>query len=108
MPGLLDHRLVLEPLDQDAAFLVHRKIHRAHHPLATAFAEPGAGGIEQRAQHGFVVLELEEPEHPAAGSVVGVESVVDLGADPPHYATSVTREEVLRAPMLEVGVELAA
>ena len=71
VPGLADHRLALESLDQDAALVVHREVHRADHAVAATLAEPGRRGVEERPRHLGVVLELEEAEH-APGVVVEV------------------------------------
>ena len=42
VPGLEDHRRLVEALDQDPALVVHREVHRAEHPLAAALAQPAA------------------------------------------------------------------
>jgi hypothetical protein len=34
VPGLLDHRLAVEPLDLHPGLVVHREVHRADHPIA--------------------------------------------------------------------------
>src|SRR5437588_12110147 len=94
MPGLLDHRLELEAVDEHAGLVGHLEVHRADHALAAALPEPAGGGLEQRVEHLLVVLELEEPEHPPAVSVELVEGAVDLRRDPADNAPVAAREEV--------------
>ena len=82
MPGLLDHRRAVEALDQHAALVVHREVHRPDHPVTAALAQPGLGGAQQRLEHLAVVDELEEAEHAPARAVELVEGEVDLRSDP--------------------------
>ena len=103
MPGLADHRLALEALDQHAALVVHREVHRADHPVAAALAQPALGGVEERGRHLRVVLELEEPEHAPRVRVEVVERGVDLRADPARHPPVAAREEELRLAVLEEG-----
>ena len=107
VPGLLDHRHAVEALDQHAALVVHREVHRADHVVAPARAQPLLGGVEQRRQDLGVVLELEEAEHPPAVAVVGVERVVVLGADAADDPPVAAGEEQLGVAVLEERVEAA-
>ena len=95
VPGLLDHRLALVALDQHAALVVHREVHRADHPVAATLAQPGRGGVEERRRHLGVVLELEEAEVPPGVALVLVERAVDLGADPAHHPAVAAGQEQL-------------
>src|SRR3954467_8586371 len=108
VPGLLDHRLAVVALDEDAVLVVDAEVHGADHQVAAALAQPAFGRGEQRRQDLRVVLELEEAEHPPAVALVGVECVVDLGADTPHHAALAPRAEQLRVAVLEEGVLAAA
>ena len=101
MPCLADHRLELEALDQHAALVVHREVHRADHAVAPALGEPGGRRVEQRAHHLDVVLQLEEPEHAPGVALVLVERAVDLSADAAHHPPVATGEEQLGLAMLE-------
>ena len=108
MPGLADHRLALEALDQDAALVVHREVDRADHAVAAALAQPGLGRVEQRVEHLLVVLALEEAEHApgvAAGSSLKARSIWALirPTDPPVAPG----EEQLRLAVLEERVHAA-
>jgi hypothetical protein len=105
VPGLLDERLALVALDQDAALVVHLKVHRPDHAVAAALAQPALRGREQHVEGLLVVLDLEEAEHPPAVVVVGVEGVVDLGADPPDDATVAAGQEQLGLAVAEERVE---
>ena len=49
VPRLLDHRLAVEALDEHAALVVHREVHRPDHAVAPARPQPALGGGEQRA-----------------------------------------------------------
>jgi 8-amino-7-oxononanoate synthase len=108
VPGLADHRLALVALHDDPALVVHREVHRADHVVAAVGPQPALRGRQQRRQDLRVVLELEEAEHPPAVVLVGVERVVDLGADAPHDAPVAPRAEQLRVAVLEEGVLAAA
>ena len=101
MPRLADHRLELEALDQHAALVVHREVHRADHPVAPALAQPAGGRVEQRPHHLDVVLQLEEAEHAPGVPLVLVEGAVDLGADAAHHAPVAPGQEELRLAVLE-------
>ncbi len=68
VPGLLDHRLALEALDQHPALVVELEVHRPDHPVAAAPAQPARRGLEQRVEHLLVVLELQKAEHSPIGS----------------------------------------
>src|SRR3954469_19237392 len=104
VPRHLDQRRALEALDQDSALVVHREVHRADHAVAAARLQPLLGGGQQRRQDLGVVLELEEAEHPPARVVVGVEEVVELGADPPDDAPVAAGQEQLRVALAEERV----
>src|SRR5437763_7015918 len=105
MPGLLDHRLALEALDQHPRLVVHREVHRTHHAVPPALPEPVGGGVQQRGQRLGVLLELQEAEHAPAVVVEVVKGVVALGADPAGHAAVPAGQEELRVGVLEVGVE---
>src|SRR5437588_7896726 len=107
MPRLPDHRLELEPLDQDPALVVQLEVHRPDHPLAPSLPEPPFRGFEQRVKHALVVLELQEPEHPPPAVMEVVERVVDLRRDTPHHSTLAPRQEVLGLAVGEVRIQLA-
>ena len=108
VPRLADHRLAVESLDQHAALVVHREVHRADHPVAAALAEPVRRRVEQGPRRLRVVLQLEEAEHPPGVVVEVVERGVDLGADPAHHAAVAARQEQLRLTVLEERVEARA
>ena len=109
MPGLPDHRLEVEALDQHAGLVVHREVHRPDHAVAAALAQPAPRRRRAaRAQDLRVLLELEEAEHAPRVVVVVVEGAVDLGADPAHHAAVAAGEEELRLAVLEEGVEARA
>jgi hypothetical protein len=104
LPGLADHRLALEAIDENAALVVDREVHRADHAIAAVGRQPARRGVEQRRQDLGVVLELEEAEHAPAVAVEAVEGVVVLGGDPAHHAAVAQGQEQLRGAVLEVGV----
>jgi hypothetical protein len=108
VPGLADHRLTVEALDQHPALVVHREVHRADHPVAAALHEPGRRRIEQPVHHLDVVLELQEAEHAPGVLLEVVESRVDLSADPAHHAAVPAGEEELGLAVLEERVEAPA
>ena len=64
MPALEDQGLSLVALDEQAALVVGREVHRADHPVSAALTEPSLGGLEQRARRLRVVVDLEEAEEP--------------------------------------------
>src|SRR3954470_977916 len=108
VPRLLDQRLALEAVDQDAGLVVHREVHGAHHAVAPAGRVPGGRRVEQRGEHLGVVLELEEGEHPPRVVMGGVERVVELGRDPAHDAAGAAGQEQARVAVGEEGVLPAA
>ena len=95
---------MLEALDEHTAFVVHREVHRAHHPLAPALAQPARRGIEQSAERLAVLLDLEKAEHPPGVVVKGVEVRIDVRADAPHDAVLAAGQEQLCLSMGEKGV----
>ena len=105
VPGLADHRRALVALDQHAALVVHREVHRAHHAVAAALAQPARGGVEQRRERLRVLLQLEEPEHAPGVVVELVEGDVDLRAHPTDDPPVAPGQEQLGLAVLEVGVE---
>ena len=104
MPRHLDQRRALEAVDQHPALVVHREVHRADHAIAAARPQPLLGGGQQGGQDLRVVLELEEAEHAPARAVVGVEEVVELGADAADDAAVAPRQEQLRVALGEERV----
>ena len=82
VPGLLDHRLALEALDQHAALVVHREVHRPDH--AVAAAARAASPRRRRAARGRTSgssSNSRKPNMPQRLSWKRVEGVVDLRAD---------------------------
>ena len=52
----------LEAVDEQAAFMIRRRVHRAAHGVAAATSEPCFGGGKQRIRGGLIAHSLEEPE----------------------------------------------
>src|SRR3954453_6157115 len=104
VPGLADHRLALEALDQHAALVVDREVHRPDHVVAPVRAQPAARRVQQRRQDVARVLELQEAEHPPAVALELVERVVVLRRDPPHDAPVAHGHEQLRIAVREERV----
>jgi hypothetical protein len=105
VPGLLDHRLDLEPVDQHTGLVVHLKVHRSDHLLPPADAQPVRRHLEQGVEDFLVVLELDEAEHPPGSVWVSGERPVDLSGDPSHGAPVAAGEEVLAIGVLEVRIQ---
>ena len=106
VPALEDHRRAVVALDEQAALVVGREVHRADHPVAAALAQPRRGGLEQRAGDLRVVLALEEAEQPPVVALELVEVAVDVGADPAHELSVPPGQEVLGLGVLEERVLL--
>ncbi len=107
LPGLADHRLALEALDQHAALVVHGEVHRADHAVAPALAQPLGGGVEQRGERLGVLLHLEEAEHPPGVVVELVEGGVDLRAHAADGTAVAPGQEELALAVLEERVQPA-
>jgi hypothetical protein len=95
---------MLVALDQHAALVVGREVHRADHPVAPALAQPALGGAEQRRGGLGVVLALEPAEQAPVVALELVEVAIDVGADPPDGAPVAPGEEVLGLGVLEERV----
>src|SRR4051794_31750618 len=93
LPRLLDHRLLLEPADQDAGLVVHREVERADDLAASALAQPGLSRSEKRAGGLVVIVALEEAEDAPVVALVLVEVMVDLGADTPDRRAAAPSDE---------------
>ena len=101
-----DDRRALEALDEHAALVVHREVHRADHAVAPARAQPALGGGQQRRGGLRVVLALEEAEQAPGVVLELVEDAVDLRGDAPDRAAVAPGEEVLGLAVLEERVLL--
>src|SRR5262245_58649237 len=105
VPRLPHHRLAVVALDQNAALVVHREVHRPEHPVAPAVAQPAGRRVQECLERLLVALDLEEAEHPRPALVEVVEGVVDLGARAADDAAVALGQEELRLGVLEEGVE---
>ena len=101
MPVLKDLRHQLVALDEHTALVVGGEVHRSEDPVAAALAQPPLGGVEQRRGHRGVALALEEPEQTPAVVLEVVETVVDVGADPPDRLAVEPGDEVLGLRVLK-------
>ena len=82
MPVGEDRRQQVVAVDQHSAFVVGGEVHRAHHPVTAARAEPSLrGGPAARCAASDVVLALEEAEHPPVVLLELVEVAVDVRGD---------------------------
>src|SRR3954467_11992399 len=108
LPRLLDHRLALEAVDQDARLVVHREVERPDDLAAVTLAQPPLGGRGEPAGGVVVVLALEEAEQPPVVPLVVVEVAVDLGADAADRLAAPPGDEQLGVTVVEERVLLAA
>ena len=102
--GHPDHRRLVEPLDEETAFLVGRVRRRAPHDVHPARGEPARGGFEQRARHGRIVLALEAAEESDPVAVKLVVRVVDDRLDAADRTAVAARQEERRVRMAEERV----
>jgi hypothetical protein len=107
VPVREDDRRALVALDQQAALVVGREVHRTDHPVAAAFAQPGLRRAKQCVRRLARVLAFEEAEHPPAVVLELVEAVVDVRGDAPDRLAVAPGEEVLGLGVLEERVALA-
>ena len=107
MPGLENHRLALEALDQDPDLVVGGEVHRPEDPLPPPFGRPRGGGVEQGSHDLGVLGRLEEAEHRVLTALVLVPAAVGVGADPPDRLAVAFGDEELRLAVLEPRVLLA-
>jgi hypothetical protein len=101
VPALEDQRLALVALDQQAALVVGREVHRADHAVAAPVAQPVPRGVEQGRGRLGIVLALEEPEQAPVVALELVEVMVDVGADPPDRLPVAQRQEELGLRVVE-------
>src|SRR4051794_6356315 len=106
MPRLEDVGVAVVSLDQQAALVVGREVHRADQAVASALADPGLSGAQQSFEDRRVVLGLDESELPVAAALELVPAAVDLCGDPPDGLAVSPGEEILGLSVLEVGVLL--
>ena len=104
VPGLEDQRGDVVALDQQAALVVGREVHRADHPLAASLAQPAGRCVEQRVRGLGVVLALEEAEHAVLAALEVVPALVGLGRDPPDDLAVAPGHEVLGLGVVEERV----
>ena len=98
-------RLALVALDQQAALVVGREVHRADHAVAPALAQPVSRGLEQRPRPtSGSSSALEEAEQAPVVALELVEVVVDVGADPAHGLAVAPGQEELDVGVLEERV----
>ena len=105
MPGLLDHRLAVEALDQQAALVVHREVHRADHVVAPVRAQPRAAAASSSGgRMSGASSSSRKPNMPQRWPWKRVELVVVLGRDPAHDAPVALGQEQLRVAVREERV----
>src|ERR1700683_3002302 len=101
MPGRQDDRGMLVTLDQDAALVVGRKVHRTDHPVTTPLTQPALRDVQQRTTDLGIVLALEPPKQTPVIVLELVEVAIHVRADPADRASVTISEEVLRLGVLE-------
>ena len=88
-------------VDQNPALVVGREVHRAHHAVAAAGAQPLLGGRQECVCHLGIVLALEEAEQPPLVMLELVEVAVDLRRDPTDGRLAPPGQEELDLGVLE-------
>ena len=108
MPVLEDLRAQLVAVDEQAALVVEREVHRPDRVVAAGARAASSPAASSSARGDLrVVLALEEAELPPVVLMDLVEARVDLGGDPADDPVAAASEEVLGVGVLEVRVAAA-